>query len=67
MDLTAKIENGKLIISIPINSPPQRSATGKTMVLASTHGNHALTGEDGAPLLYEGKVVTFGANAYFKP
>jgi hypothetical protein len=40
--METKIENGKLIISIPI-SPARPSASGKTMVVATTGGFAATT------------------------
>ena len=35
--LTASIEGDYLVIRVPMNSTPTRSATGKTLVVASTH------------------------------
>lgn len=37
--MTAEIKNGKLTIVLPVNETPQPSASGKTLVVASTHGN----------------------------
>jgi hypothetical protein len=37
--MNAKIVGNKLVIEIPLNSVPVPSATGKTLVVASTHGN----------------------------
>lgn len=53
------IENGKLVIKIDMQHPTL-SQSGKTKVVASTHGN-ILTG-----VTVEGKPVTIGLNAYIK-
>ena len=55
--MEAKIENGKLIITIPIHEP-RASASGKTMVVASSQGNKP-TGA-----MVNGKPVIVGLNAY---
>lgn len=55
--LKAKIENGELVIRIPVsNGVP--SASGKTLVVASTHGNKQ------TDVKIDGKPVTIGLNAY---
>ena len=59
--VTATIEGNELVIRLPMNNPPTRSATGKTMVVASSHGNQPTT------VLVEGKPVVVGVNAYYKP
>jgi hypothetical protein len=56
--LTATINDKKLVIEIDID--PQISKTGKSLVLASTHGNVPTKCE------YEGKLVVIGLNAYVK-
>lgn len=56
--IEVKIENGRLIVSLPINKYP--SATGKTTVIASTHGNQPTTAT------VDGKPVILGVNAYIK-
>jgi len=53
-----KIENGNLIVTIPVENPPAPSKSGKTLVLASTRGNQKTT------LVFEGRPVTVGLNAY---
>jgi len=55
--MTATIEGNELVIRIP-TQPPTPSATGKTLVLASTHGNVKTN------VLVQGKPVTIGLNAY---
>jgi len=57
--LTATIKGKKLIIEIDTQEPTA-SASGKTMVIASTHGNQPTT------LNVNGKVVTIGVNAYIR-
>ncbi len=56
---TAAIEGKFLVIRLPLEIPAP-SASGKTMVLASTHGN--LTTE----AKWEGRPIIIGVNAYFK-
>jgi hypothetical protein len=52
------IENGELVIRLPVNKPPVLSSTGKTLVIASTHGNQR------TEALVEGQPVVVGVNAY---
>lgn len=59
--LTASIEGEYLVIKVPLNSTPVRSATGKTMVVASSHGNKETEVE------VQGKPVFVGVNAYIYP
>lgn len=49
-----------LTIVLPLQ-PPTPSASGKTLVVASTRGNIPTTA------LINGKPVTIGVNAYIKP
>ena len=56
--LTAKIENGFLVVKIPLQEPTV-SKSGKTLVVASSHGNVACESAK-----VGGKVVTIGLNAY---
>ena len=56
--LTATIEDGFLVIRVPLNPTPIRSATGKSLVVASSHGNKE------TDLEVEGKPVFVGVNAY---
>ncbi len=54
-------ENGKKFLVIKIEMlEPRRSASGKTMVVASTLGNI----KTGAK--FDGKELTVGLNAYYK-
>jgi hypothetical protein len=58
--MKVKIEDGKMIIEIEMMNPPTISASGKTLVVASTRGN-VVTSE-----MVDGKPVTIGLNAYVK-
>ena len=58
--MKAKIENGVLFIEIEINKPPVPSASGKTLVVATTRGNIT------TDVMFEGKPLTIGLNAYIK-
>ena len=55
----AKGKQQKLVIEIDLEKP-KPSASGKTMVVASTHGNTVTQAE------YDGKPITVGVNAYYK-
>lgn len=57
--MDVKIENGKLHISIDMQEPTP-SASGKTLVVASTHGNMA------TDCVVDGKNLVIGLNAYIK-
>ncbi len=59
--LTATIEDGYLVIKMPLNPTPTRSAAGKTLVVASSHGNKQ------TELEFDGKPVFVGVNAYVHP
>ena len=58
--MQATIKDGKLIIEIDLQTPPVPSASGKTLVVASTHGNQVTS------LMIEGQPVVIGVNAYIK-
>jgi len=57
--MDVKIENGKLLISIELQEPTP-SASGKTLVVATTHGNMV------TQCVINGKNVVIGLNAYVK-
>lgn len=59
--VTATLEGNELVIRVPVNNPPERSATGKTLVVASSHGNQP------TELKIDGQTVVVGVNAYYKP
>ena len=58
--MQATIKDGKLIIEIDLQTPPVPSASGKTLVVASTRGNQV------TDLIIEGQPVVIGVNAYIK-
>jgi len=58
--LTASIEGECLVIRIPMNAKPIPSSTGKTLVVASSHGNKQTEVE------IDGKPVIVGVNAYIQ-
>jgi hypothetical protein len=53
------IENGKLKVSMDINKTPVKSKTGKTLIVASTHGNQKVE--------IDGKFYYIGINCYCYP
>lgn len=58
--MIAKIEGSNLVITIPMNSVPTPSSTGKTLSVASSGGNKATT------VQVNGKPVIIGLNAYIQ-
>jgi hypothetical protein len=52
------IENGELVIRLPLNQPPVVSASGKTLVVASTRGNQR------TDAVIDGRPVIVRVNAY---
>lgn len=56
LDLAA----GEIILRLPITVPPAPSASGKTLVVASSRGNVQTSA------MYDGKPITIGVNAYIK-
>ncbi len=54
------IKDGKLVIEIDLQEPTP-SSSGKTLVVASTHGNMVTNA------MINGKPVIIGLNAYIKP
>ena len=59
--IKAEIIRGELVIKIPVSDPPVPSASGKSLVVASTRGNITLT-----DVIVDGKPLTLGLNAYIK-
>lgn len=49
-----------LVVRIPVNSAPPLSSTGKTKIVASTHGNQP------TPITVDGQVVKVGLTAFIK-
>ena len=56
--LSAKIEGRDLVIRLPLNPTPTPSSTGKTLVVASSHGNKKTDAK------VNGQPVIIGVNAY---
>ena len=59
MAVAAKIEGNRLIITADLETPTP-SASGKTLVVASTHGNKE------TDVMIDGKPVIIGLNAYIR-
>ena len=59
MAMKVEIKDNKLFIEIDLEKPT-KSSSGKTLVVASTHGNIVTNIE------LDGKPVTIGLNAYIK-
>ena len=57
-NLTASIDGEYLVIRVPLNPTPTRSATGKTLVVASSHGNKT------TEATLNGQSVIVGVNAF---
>ena len=60
MTLKVEIKDNKLFIEIDLEKPTP-SSSGKTLVVASTHGNIVTSAK------FEDKPITLGLNAYIKP
>ncbi|HPO14563.1 MAG TPA: hypothetical protein PLI09_14060 [Candidatus Hydrogenedentes bacterium] len=60
MAMNVEVKENKLCIVIDLE-PPKPSASGKTLVVASTRGNIVTEAE------INGKPVIIGLNAYIKP
>ena len=58
--MEVELKNKKLIITIPVNDKPTPSASGKTLVVASSHGNQKTTA------MVNGKPIIVGVNAYIR-
>lgn len=58
--MKVEIKGKELVITIELQKP-QASASGKTLVVASSHGNQATTAT------VDGKPVIVGLNAYIRP
>lgn len=60
MPIDAKIVGKNLVITLPLEEP-KLSASGKTLVVASTRGNTETEAK------VNGKALTIGVNAYIRP
>lgn len=58
--VSAKIEENELVIRLPLNTPPCKSASGKTMIVASSHGNQPTECKVGE------ETIIVGVNAYYR-
>lgn len=58
--MKAEIKNGNLIITIPVSENPAPSASGKTLVVASSRGNKETDAK------VQGKNIIIGLNAYIR-
>ncbi len=56
--IKATIEGNELVIRIAMNATPVPSSSGKTLVVASSHGNKQ------TDAMVNGQPVTVGVNAY---
>jgi hypothetical protein len=56
--MKVSIKKGELVIRLPVNQPPVLSATGKTLVVASTRGNQR------TDAVIDGQNVIVGVNDY---
>ena len=57
--MQVEIKDNKLVITLPLQAP-RPSASGKTLVVATTSGNKASTA------IVDGKPVIVGVNAYIQ-
>ena len=55
--MKAEIINGNLVLTLPLGKPTP-SASGKTLVVASSHGNQKTEAK------VDGKPIVVGVNAY---
>lgn len=55
-----KTQPATLVVRIPVNSNPPLSSTGKTKIVATTHGNQP------TPITVDGQVVRVGLTAFVK-
>jgi len=57
--MKVEIKDGNLVITIPMQKPTP-SASGKTLVVASSHGNQPTAAQ------VDGKPIIVGLNAYIR-
>jgi len=57
--MEVEIKEGKLIIAMDLQEPTP-SASGKTLVIATTHGNQQTA------VMHEGQPIIIGLNAYVR-
>lgn len=61
MNATIDNKTQELVIRVKLNAQPTPSASGKTLVVASSHGNQPTSAQ------VDGKPVIIGLNAYVRP
>jgi hypothetical protein len=57
--MKARIEKNTLYLEVPLNEKPEPSSSGKTLLVASSHGTQVLDGVQVA-----GQTVRLGLNAF---
>lgn len=57
--MKAEVKGGKLFVEIDLQEPTL-SASGKTLVVATSHGNQQTVA------MYDGQPITIGLNAYIR-
>ena len=60
MEMQVELKNNKLVITIDVNAKPAPSASGKTLVVATSHGNQQTM------VTIDGKPLIVGVNAYIR-
>jgi len=60
LEPATKTQPATLVVRIPVNANPPLSSTGKTKIVASTHGNQP------TPITVDGQVVKVGLTAFVK-
>lgn len=58
--MKVELKGSELLITIPVDKDPQPSASGKTLLVASTRGNQK------TDVKYKGKTLVVAVNAYVK-
>ena len=58
--MKVEIKDKQIVITLDLQDPPAPSASGKTLVVASSHGNMV------SDAVVNGKPVVVGVNAYIK-
>ena len=58
--MKVEIKDKQIVITLDIQNPPAPSASGKTLVVASSHGNMV------SAAMIDGKPVIVGVNCYIK-
>lgn len=60
LEPATKTAPATLVVRIPVNTDPPLSSTGKTRIVASTHGNQPTT------ITVNGQIVKIGLTAFVK-